>query len=220
MENYKIADRNLIYLKAYKRFPERAYFKSGTTNIYREIKDIPLNKFLAVNSVDTFFSGAWDGFVVTYCSNKENPIENYEVSKIEIYIRNNYMVGDLSYTMDEEYEFKKFGNFIYNHNVSFIEDSNIINEIIACAQRSNNNSEIAAKELNTEKGIFTLRIHFKEYENLVWDAEISEYQGKYFLMLLSSEHEEPAHYYADATACYVGPNFDALMESLLNSEIY
>ena len=63
-----------------------------------------------------------------------------------------------------------------------------------------------------------MRIHFKEYENIVWDAEIGKKDGKYYLyIILVDEEQKVFSGNSDYAYVYVGPNFDALMESLFNS---
>ena len=38
--------------------------------------------------------------------------------------------------------------------------------------------------ISTHNTAISIRIHFKEYENIVWDAEIGKRDGKYYLYII------------------------------------
>ena len=71
--------------------------------------------------------------------------------------------------------------------------------------------------LSCENETVAVRVHFQEYENIVWDAEIAELDGKYYLKLILVDEERKIFSLDDNISyVYVSPNFDALMESLFN----
>ena len=72
--------------------------------------------------------------------------------------------------------------------------------------------------LNNQSTFSTIRVHFQEYKNIGWDAEVGEKGGKYYLKLILVDEERKIFSLDDNISyVYVGPNFDALMESLFNS---
>ena len=216
MENYHKIDQNLIYLQGKRRDSRRSIASYGTINIWREIKGVPSDKFIAIDSTVWIFNGdVWEGYIVAHHDNDENPIYDYHINKIEIYLRNDYTTG-VGYKFDSEYKLKKFGKYIYRQNLALIEDAAVMDEIIRCARRSADDSARIVEPLKGDSGILTLRIHFDEYKNIVWDADIAEFEGKYYLILLDPQTKEPAYYFSNSILCYVGPNFDAFMTTFLN----
>jgi len=209
-EHYELVDMNLVYLESYQKRTS-GISRNGLNCRFMKIKDVPLEQFVGMTSYISLFSSSYGNYILFNLDSPVNPIEDFEVEKVELYVKKNRFNIDNS-------DFDMYGKLIYVRQVCEIENSEIKQEILESIRYADREDLYAPLP-----GIaISVRIHFKEYENIVWDATIGERDGKYYLYILLVDEEEKIFSCENGNYAYVyvGPNFDALMESLLNSEIY
>lgn len=214
-EHYELVDMNLVYLQTYRRRTNSIRHPQGPFRArFMEIKGVPLNQFLGLESHG--WRLPYEAYVVSNSESSVNPIYDFEIKKIELYGKRQFKYIDRPDT-------ENYGKKIYSKQLYEITDSEVVGEILDSIQYAERD-DIYAPILKDGGEIITLRIHFKEYENIVWDAEVGERDGKYYLRIilgadiLDEEHKIFSRDY-DYDFIYIGPQFDALMESLFAADL-
>lgn len=209
-EHYELVDMNLIYLSSYQERTARIS-NSGIICQFAEIKGVPLEQFVGMTS-SVFLSSDRYAYVASNSENPINPIDDFEIKKIELYAKYEYFETHSS-------ERDKYGKMIYIKQLHEINNLEITQEILDSIRYAERENIENIKTPPCESGAVTVRIHFQEYKNIVWDAEVGEKDEKYYLKLILVDEERKIFSLDDNIVyVYVGPNFDALMESLFNGQ--
>jgi len=208
-EHYELLDMNLVYLKSYRKRTTGISY-SGINCRFTEIKNVPLTQFIGMTSC-LFLEAGHQAYVLSSTEFSSNPINDFEIKKIELYAKYDYFERFNS-------DLDKYGKMIYVKQLYEIENLEVIQEILESIRHAERENIMSTNTPPCESGTVTVRIHFKEYKNIVWDAEVEEKDGKYYLKLILVD-EERKIFSLDVNIAYVyvDPNFDALMESLLDS---
>ena len=207
-EHYELVDMNLVYLESYRKCTS-SISQNGRYCQFMKIKDVPLEQFVGMTS-SLFLSSGCNTYVLFNSNSCINPIKDFEIEKFELYAKENY--SGLVHS-----DFENYGKIIYTKQIYEIDNSEVMQEILESIKNTDREDEYPPK-LKYGNQTVTVRIHFKEYENIVWDAEIGKKDGKYYLyIILVDEEQKVFSGNSDYAYVYVGPNFDALMESLFNS---
>ena len=204
-EHYELIDMNLVYLESYQKRTS-SISRNGQKCQFMKLKNVPLEQFVGMISYTSLFPEYFT-YVLVNSNLCVNPIEDFEIEKIELYGKKGYLSIDTS-------NFDTYGKLIYSKQVCEIDNSEVNQEILESVRH--NDREYL--NISTHNTAISIRIHFKEYENIVWDAGIGEQDGKYYVKLILVDEEQKifSHGNNNYAYVYVGPNFDALMESLLN----
>ena len=111
-EHYELVDMNLVYLQSYH---ERTSSISGfgTRCRFMQIKDVPLEEFLGVTSA-SFMTPTFDTYVLFNSTSSINPIYDFEVDGIELYIKK----GTLNINSSN---FDKCGEVLYDEQICEID---------------------------------------------------------------------------------------------------
>ena len=205
-EHYELIDMNLVYLQSYHRRTSRISL-NGQEYQFMKIKEVPLAQFVGMVSYTSLFP-SYRHYILFNLESPVNPICDFEIEKIELYARKSGLA------MGGE-GFDKYGELIYSKQLYEVNTLEVMQEISESIRNADKENEYPPK-LKYGNQTITLRIHFKEYENIVWDAEVGEKEGKYYLYILLVD-EERGIFSLDGNYvyAYVGPQFDAMMESLL-----
>jgi len=207
-EHYELVDMNLVYLESYRKCTS-SISQNGRYCQFMKIKDVPLEQFVGMKFT-RFLSSECRVQVLFNSEFPANPIKDFEIEKIELYAKEEY--SGLVHS-----DFENYGKIIYTKQIYEIDNSEVMQEILESIKNTDREDEYPPK-LKYGNQTVTVRIHFKEYENIVWDAEIGKKDGKYYLyIILVDEEQKVFSGNSDYAYVYVGPNFDALMESLFNS---
>ena len=207
-EHYELIDMNLVYLMSYDKCID-SIADYGRMCHFIEIKDISLEQYIGMTSSYALWDKGENAYVLFNSDSFVNPINDSTVEKIELYAKSDYFSS-------HKLGIEKYGQIIYAQGLYTVDDLELTREISESIRNADRKNIKDIKELQCESGRITLRIHFKEYENIVWDAEIGEKEGKYYLYILLVD-EERGIFSLDGNYvyAYVGPQFDAMMESLL-----
>ncbi len=209
-EHYDLIDMNLVYLTSYNECID-SIADYGRMCHFIEIKGISPTQYIGMTSSYALWDKGENAYVVVNSESLVNPIKDFTIEKIELYAKSDYFKS-------HKLGIEKYGKIIYAQNLYTIENSEMIQEILKSIQRSTDRKNIESMNiLSCENETVAVRVHFQEYENIVWDAEIAELDGKYYLKLILVDEERKIFSLDDNISyVYVSPNFDALMESLFN----
>ena len=208
-EHYELVDMNLVYLESYRR--RTSSVSDGPQSLrFMKIKDVPLEQFVGMKFT-RFLSSECRVQVLFNSEFPANPIKDFEIEKIELYAKEEY--SGLVHS-----DFENYGKIIYTKQIYEIDNSEVMQEILESIRNMDRENIGNTVPPQGGYGMITVRIHFKEYKNIVWDAEVRKNDGKYYLrIILVNEKQKIFSGNSDYAYVYVGPNFDALMESLFNS---
>lgn len=209
-DHYELVDMNLVYLESYRNCTSSVSSRNGQNCQFMKIKDVPLEQFVGMISYTSLFP-CYENYILFNLDYPINPINDFEVKKIELFVKNRGLVIRSD-------NFDKCGELRYDEQLCEIDNLELKQEILESIRYSDRN-DLYAPPLGFIGFPIAIRIHFKEYENIVWDAEIGKRDGKYYLYIILVDEEQKIFSCENGNYAYVyvGPNFDALMESLFNS---
>lgn len=207
-EHYELVDMNLVYLESYRKCTS-SISQNGRYCQFMKIKDVPLEQFVGMKFT-RFLSSECRVQVLFNSEFPSNPIKDFEIEKIELYAKEEY--SGLVHS-----DFENYGKIIYIKQIYEFDNSEVMREVLESIRNMDRENIENTAPPQGGYGMITVRIHFKEYKNIVWDAEVRKNDEKYYLrIILVNEKQKIFSGNSDYAYVYVGPNFDALMESLFN----
>lgn len=227
-ENYTEADPNLIYLFAAQNSIGK-YRENISSHTYYAVKDLPIEKYICSSEV-AFMVRGYQYHVLKHKNNTEEAITDYEAQKVEL-------VWMESMPFEEEKSIPFIGSdIVYETVASF--DAKAFQDYLTEAIFSIRNGDagedvysmpiidIQYRDENYKLGLLNLKIrmHFSEYENLVWDASLIHdendyYDGKYYMWiyLFTVTDIAPEGYY-DQFFIPVSEEFEPIIDEAINNK--
>ncbi len=210
--NYVQADPNLIHLYAAKNDAGR-YKRDAQYWRYYAIKDVPIDEYVCYSEDFIILD---PGFSSCIARNKnmemtDSEILSYEVSSAELYWHDGsyYRYED----SNDAHKMEAIGEHIYYETVASIDATAFQNSLRACVEAENyipnqgglNRTYITKpcvnhEDINSEL-VLKIRVHFAEYENIVWDGVIVTLNGVedvYYVnyqLTTGLENASMGHYY-------------------------
>ena len=186
LDNYTPMASNYAYLQAYSNCVSGKRFRADGASWFwfYAIPSVPEDKFLACCERHGLY-----GYGLDYVLYRENncttdPLFDFEIDYIEICL---YHRSIDKYIQTAP----KYGNAIYYSNLKTTFDVGLFEQLKDCIKSGDNyypenyavtftNDFVYVNKGDTEYSV-ALRIHFKEYENIIWHARVLEHQGIYYL---------------------------------------
>lgn len=176
-EYYIEADTNLIHLYSAENSIDKGEIPGGYS-CYYAIKDIALEDYLALKEVLLLVKPFHHKIVRK--RNKDMPIQevlSYELKKVEIYKRGNI----------ESEDWSRLGVARVSESIVTLDSAGAASfqsHMLDCIEKGNyteHDSVLTSSwdSVERDNALLYIRVHFSEYENLVWDARIIECNGEY-----------------------------------------
>ena len=160
-EHYELVDMNLVYLESYRKCTS-SISQNGRYCQFMKIKDVPLEQFVGMKFT-RFLSSECRVQVLFNSEFPANPIKDFEIEKIELYAKEEY--SGLVHS-----DFENYGKIIYTKQIYEIDNSEVMQEILESIKNTDREDEYPPK-LKYGNQTVTVRIHFKEYENILEKAD-------------------------------------------------
>ena len=180
IQNYNYADPNLTFLSCAFDCPDIRGIHAGVYYLFKAIRGVPVDDYLVVRNFSIFDKR--DYYIVVKnrsMDRKELEILTKEVKSIEVYQRK---------FVDKYIDEHMLGKKCYDKRIALLTDDQsqaLMEHIKTCFEakdyRITANESI--KQYRTLKDNISLRVHFSEYKNLVWDAVIIQNEGKYEVLM-------------------------------------
>ena len=211
-ENYLPCDRNLIHLQAAENSAGQ-HEENGQYLSYYAIMDVPVEKYVSCREDYIILDPSFDIFVFRNpeVEISEPEILSWTVERAELYWRNGH------HFMDKKGKVSSIGEDIFHETLTEVDGAGFQTHLKTCLETEgyrangagclwhtvtkrftfNDNGSNAESDL-----MLTLRVHFKEYENIVWDGKVVTIEGGehdyYVLFYLFTVTESiPEGYYRD-----------------------
>ena len=175
-QNYTVGDPNLIHLRAAENSAGRVD-ENGWYGSYYAIEGVPVEKYVCSRSDYKMLDPTVSVSVVRSPEFKESELEilSWTSDRAELYWRDN---GQFS---DKKVNMSSVGEDIHKETLSNIDGVGFQTYLKTCLE----NEDYRVNEIGLiwnfvpKQGnlLLYLRVHFKEYENIVWDGEIVTIDG-------------------------------------------
>lgn len=182
LQNYCFADPNLVFLSCDMNDVDGYSYLRATTFQFKAIKGISPEEYLVVRNNTIFDKNTF------YCVIKNRSLDledseilTKEIESIEIYKRR--------VVSDKDRYMCKFGKICYDEQIALLTEEQtdaFINQVKTALETSTDQEfwttrNDLARMWQLQEGTY-IRVHFSEYENLVWDSYISYREGKYHIV--------------------------------------
>ena len=186
--NYVQADPNLIHLYAAKNDAGKYNLNAQYWRFYA-IKDVPIDEYVCYSENYIILDPGLNSYIARNKNMEmtDSEILSYEVSSAELYWH------DGSYyryeARNDAHKMEAIGEHIYYETVASIDATAFQNSLRKCIEAENYipNQEGLLKTYVTKpfvnhedihsELVLTIRVHFAEYENIVWDASVVTLNG-------------------------------------------
>ena len=186
--NYSPIYGSYIFARTYKNSAPGSVVKQDngglTSRRFYAIPGLDINEFVACKSVYGFGGGFYGStYIDLYRADDCNidPISDWKVKEIEIFTADSGIFSKIGFT--DEYE--RYKSFFTTS------DSSLIEQMVLCIKDSSGYRSFEYSQ--TERVIYfmggrdpsplyySIRIHFKETDGLMWAADIVLHEGHYYL---------------------------------------
>ena len=184
IDNYVFADPNLSFMQCDTGSVDSFGISNyGTSFYFKAIKNVALEKYLVVRC-HTMYSKEVNYRIIKNDSSEmhKQEILSYDIDAVEIYKR---------VRVEDDKNLCKMGQKCYDEHVISLSDDQI--DIFLGYVKENLESSDYTKDVKTtfsdldgQYEGYCIRVHFDEYETLIWDAQVTIKEGKYYCVFYRS----------------------------------
>ena len=187
-KKYTLVDANLTYLTKMDAAPGQKIRMAGTSYEFAAIRDVPSDTFLAAKTVyGNIITDLPEIFVYQNKKKSVKPIVDYTITSIELYYRSNIAVSrDATNRPDTIYN---WGQRMHICQVAESSGATLIHAFRTTWEKHKSyQGSVYLHELKngttSDAYTFAIRVHFAEYDNLVWDADVyADDNGNFYLKI-------------------------------------
>ena len=195
LDDFVAMDFNLAWLQTYENYWKKENHMLLYTRYYYGIVDVPVEDFQACIYPIPGLGGGTMAVVYVNRNNKVCPIQDWEVDYAELLV-----IRDTSGGHDDP-DWVHWGTYcVKKFFVTVDSDTSVktVDGIRECRdnpdKRVGYNSDNHLFQFSWGEGegggLLSIRIHFKKYENIVWDASLMECNGNYFITCYTGVHHD------------------------------